>query len=501
MPDILAIVSKAIFERDARVAGKPAKPGDVWPIDRYNTTTKAFQALKSGGRIFLVTVRPPDERLWFVGVVDSPSFDGSAWIAPKPNALPVTDITPLRKTLRFESGKGISQEKGTLGMSLQTPRVLTPDDVTQILSVVGGAPALAAPVPPPALFVKTEASHVDPPRRVIGEYEIMRTLAEGGMGVVHEARHEPTGRRVALKEILAEELEKDSDLLARFEREALVMRAVRSKHIASILDAGMDFSTGHPFLVMELLQGEDLEQLLLRTGPLPEEVALRICAQACRGLASAHAANVIHRDIKPANLFLARREGSSEVVVKVVDFGIARARDELSGGLYRRTLTSSGLMLGTPLYMSPEQVKGPKNVDARADVWSLGVVLYEMLTGRTPHADEETLGGLLVAICATPAPLLTETMPDIRGPVVALVKKALEIDPKRRYASIEELLVDLEEELPTGEALDDAMLTLRPATLRAATGEARPDPALAATAAVGTGTLQSKEAPSASKNR
>jgi hypothetical protein len=491
VPDILAIVSKAIFERDARVAGKPAKPGEVWPIDRYNTTTKPFQALKSGGRIFLVTVRPPDERLWFVGLVDSPAFDGSAWIAPSRNALPVTDITPLRKTLRFESGKGISQEKGTLGMSLQTPRLLTPDDVKQILAVVGGE---SAPAPAPTAFVKTEVSHVDPPRRVIGErYEIMRTLAEGGMGVVHEARQKTTGRRVALKEILAEELEKDSDLLARFEREALVMRAVQSEHIASILDAGMDFATGHPFLVMELLHGEDLEQLLRRTGPLPEEIALRICAQACRGLACAHAANVIHRDIKPANLFLARCEGSSDVVVKVVDFGIARARDELSGGLYRRTLTSSGLMLGTPLYMSPEQVKGPKNVDARADVWSLGIVLYEMLTGRTPHAEEETLGGLLVAICATPAPLLTDTMPDIRGPIAALAKKALEIDPKRRYASIAELLVDLEQELPSGEALDDAMLAIHPASLRASTSEGGPDPALAATVAVSAGTLQSKD--------
>jgi serine/threonine-protein kinase len=216
-----------------------------------------------------------------------------------------------------------------------------------------------------------------------------------------------------------------------------------------------------------------------------------------------HAAGVIHRDIKPANLFLARRDGSNEVVVKVVDFGIARARDELTGGVYRRTLTSSGLMLGTPLYMSPEQVKGPKNVDARADVWSLGIVLYEMLTGRTPHAEEETLGGLLVSICATPAPLLTDTMPDIRGPIAALVKKALEIDPKRRYASTEELLADLEEELPSGEALDDVMLAIRPASVRAeSASSAEPvDPALAATAALGAGTLQSKDMPSQLKKR
>ncbi len=129
MPDILAIVSKTVFERDARVADKAVTPGSVWPIDRYTTTTKPFQALERGGRIFLVTVRPPHESLWFVGVVDAPSFDGAAWIAEEPNKLPVTDVTRLRKTLRFESGKGMSQEKGTLGMSLQTPRVLTAGDV------------------------------------------------------------------------------------------------------------------------------------------------------------------------------------------------------------------------------------------------------------------------------------------------------------------------------------------------------------------------------------
>jgi serine/threonine-protein kinase len=159
-------------------------------------------------------------------------------------------------------------------------------------------------------------------------------------------------------------------------------------------------------------------------------------------------------------------------------------------------------MLGTPLYMSPEQVKGPKNVDPRSDVWSLGVVLYEMLTGRTPHADEETLGGLLVAICAMPAPPLGETMPDIRGPVAALVKKALEIDPKKRYASTEELLADLEEELPSGEALNDTLLAIRPASVRAGAGAAEVaephDPAFAATEVSGVGvggagTLQSKE--------
>ena len=113
MPDILAIVSKAIFERDARLAGTTVAPGQVWPVDRYTSSNKALQSLADGGRIFLVTVRPPDERLWFVGMVDAPTFNGTAWVGA-PNKLPATDISELRATIRFESGKGIMQEKGTL---------------------------------------------------------------------------------------------------------------------------------------------------------------------------------------------------------------------------------------------------------------------------------------------------------------------------------------------------------------------------------------------------
>jgi serine/threonine protein kinase len=495
VPDILAIVSKAVFEKDARVAGKTVTPGSVWPIDRYVTTTKPFRALEDGGRIFLVTVRPPNEELWFVGVVDNPTFDGAAWIAKAPNALPVTDITPLRKTIRFESGKGMSQDKGTLGMSLQTPRVLTAEDAAQILAVVGGAPPKAMPA---SVFAKTEASPKDRPARVIGgKYEILRPLGEGGMGVVYEARHTTTGRRVAVKEIVGEAVKKDPQLLERFQREARVTGTIESQHIAMVLDAGTD---PNPFLVMELLHGEDLQQLLVRLGPIPEEVALRICAQACLGLMRAHEAGIVHRDIKPANLFLARRD-ADEIVVKLLDFGIARVREELTTGEYRRALTSTGLMLGTPLYMSPEQVKGPKHVDHRSDVFSLGVVLFEMLTGRTPHADEETLGALLVAICATPAPPLESCIPGVRGPVAAIVKKALELDPAKRYATAEEMLHDLEEEIPSGVTLHDSMLAWRPASVRADTPADR-DPTeaaigLASTVSAPGGTLQSKEAPSA----
>jgi serine/threonine protein kinase len=502
VPDILAIVSRAIFEKDARVGGKPLTLGGVWPVDRYNSTNKALERLEDGGRIFLVTVRPPNEELWFVGVVDSPVSDGTAWVSAKKNTLPATNISALRKTIVFESGKGMSLDKGTLGMSLQSPRGLTAPDVAQILACVSGK----APVVPPPVHVQTAISpNQRPPARVIGgKYEVLGQLGQGGMGAVYEARHTGTGRRVAVKEIVGDELKKDPQIIERLQREARATGAIESQHIALMLDSGVD-DKGNPFLVMELLHGEDLQQLLVRKGPLPEAIALRICAQACLGLIRAHAAGIVHRDIKPANLFLARRD-ADEIVVKLLDFGIARVRDAAE---HHRALTSTGLMLGTPLYMSPEQVKGPKHVDHRSDVWSLGVVLFEMLTGRTPHGDEETVGGLLVAICATPAPPLAELVPDVRASVAAIVAKALAIDPKRRYASAEELLADLDGVLGTSHTLHESMFGWLPESVRARESA---DPSgvndvtevalgLAATAAQEAeakpdGTLRSKEAPS-----
>ena len=450
MPDILAIVSKAVFEKDARIAGKPLALGDVWPVDRYNSTNKALARLEDGGRLFLVTVRPGDEALWLVGVVEQPSFDGSSWVG-KVNTLPATDISALRKTIRFESGKGISQDKGTLGMSLQTPRALTPDDVTQILAVAGGKAPPAAPV-----LDRTAASPQPKSLRVIdGKYEVLRPIGEGGMGVVYEARHTKTARRVALKEIVGDATRKDAQLLERFQREVRATGAIETAHIALVLDSGSDPETGHPYLVMELLRGEDLKQVLSRTGALSQDIALRIAAQACVGLVRAHEAGVIHRDIKPANLFLARRD--DEVTVKLLDFGIARVKDELTTP-ENRALTSTGLMLGTPLYMSPEQITGSKSLDHRTDVWSLGVVLYESLTGRTPHHDVETMGGLMVAICSRPPRPVSEVAPHVRRSISAIVKKALEVEPGNRYRTAEELLADLKKELPAGMKLDDSVI-------------------------------------------
>ncbi|MBA3394055.1 MAG: serine/threonine protein kinase [Deltaproteobacteria bacterium] len=450
MPDILAIVSKAIFERDARVAGKLVGPGDVWPVDRYTSANKALQGLANGGRIFLVTVRPPNEQLWLVGVVETPSFDGSAWIAPRPNARPVTNITALRRTIEFESGKGMSQDKGTLGMSLQAPRTLTARDSAQILAAIDGhASEASTPLSSP---------RAKPARIIGGKYEIVRELGRGGMGVVYEARHTTTGRRVAIKEIVGEGVSKDKKLLERFQREARATSAIETQHIAPVIDAGSDPATEHPYLVMELLDGKDLQHLLTHAGPLPEFIAVRIVAQACAGLARAHAAGVVHRDIKPANLFLARRDG--EVIVKVLDFGVARVKEDL--GTVEHRLTSTGVMLGTPLYMSPEQVQGMKDLDHRTDLWSLGIVLHEALTGTTPHAEAETLGSLVVAICARPAKPVRTHAPHLGEAVCAIVDRSLLLDPAARYATADELLSDLRRLLPDGMTLDASMLDALP---------------------------------------
>ena len=449
MADILAIVSKAIFERDARIDGRMIAAGDIWPVDRYNSSNKQLQPLADGGRIFLVTVRP-NEQLWFLGVVDHPVFDGSAWIAKRPNTLPATNITQLRKTITFESGKGISQDRGTLGMSLQTPRALTKQDVEHILALVKGG----------AVAVTTPSGRAKRPARVIdSRYEVIRELGKGGMGVVYEARHTGTGRRVAVKEIIDESLAADGSeaplVVERFQREARATAAIETQHIAPVLDTGTDPATGHPYLVMELLVGEDLQDLIVRAGPLAEDLALRIVAQAAAGLARAHAAGVIHRDIKPANLYLASRD--DEVTVKLLDFGVARVRDQLAG-VASRTLTSTGTMLGTPLYMSPEQVVGAKDLDHRADLWSLGVVLYEALSGTTPHADAETLGALIVSICSRPARPIRDVVPHITTDVADILDRVLALDPEERYPNADALLADLRLALPEGMRLDTTML-------------------------------------------
>lgn len=291
--------------------------------------------------------------------------------------------------------------------------------------------------------------------RRIDKYEITARLGAGAMGAVYEAKHVATSRRVAIKVILGEIIP-DESLIARFQREARAAGAIESRHIAQVLDAGKDAETNAPYLVMELLQGEDADTLVKRLTPLPPSLALRIVAQALAGLERAHAASVIHRDIKPANLFVARTDGG-QLVVKIVDFGIAKVRDNLTSSR-EHALTQTSALLGSPLFMSPEQARASKSVDGRADLWSLGVVLYQMLAGRAPHADAETLTELLLAICTSEAAPIQDAAPWVAPEIAQIVTKALALDIRDRYATAVDMREAIARVVPDWQQLDDAML-------------------------------------------
>lgn len=281
-------------------------------------------------------------------------------------------------------------------------------------------------------------------------YAILRLIGKGGMGAVYEARNTRTNRRVAIKVIQGQ---MDAAHIARFQREASVVGAVDSQHITLVYDTGVDRITNLPYIAMEMLDGEDVDEVVDRLGPLPVDLALRITYQACLGLEAAHKVGIVHRDIKGANLFLHKREGG-ERVVKILDFGIAKSTgtEVPHGGL-----TQTGTVLGSPLYMSPEQAKGG-HVDARSDLWSLGITLYEMLCGSQPLVHIQQLGELIIAICTAPVPPLQSRAPHLPSPVVELVHRALQIDPAHRYQSAAEMAHAIRAFLPHGTTVDEAMV-------------------------------------------
>ncbi len=295
---------------------------------------------------------------------------------------------------------------------------------------------------------------------VDGKYRVGPLLGEGGMGAVYEATEEGSGNVVALKVVLVEHA-KDKIQLARFQREARAAAAIESRHIAKLIDAGVDAETGRPYLAMERLRGEDVQQLVRRLGPLPPRLALCIAAQACVGLAKAHDADIIHRDIKSANVYVA--EAGDTRVVKLLDFGVAKMRRSPADLEASKSLTQTGGLVGSPLYMSPEQAIGAKTFDARTDIFSLGVVLFEMLTGRVPHERHDTLGRLIIAICQEPAAHVQGAAPWVPAPIAAIVHKALEIDPGDRYPSPIAMLDAIGEVLEDGWEIENA--TIRPLTV------------------------------------
>jgi serine/threonine protein kinase len=290
-----------------------------------------------------------------------------------------------------------------------------------------------------------------------GRYWIIRSIGAGGMGAVYEAAHTGTGRRVAVKLINIADLNKSSNVVGRFHREAKAAGAIDTQHIAQVLDLGTDPTTGDPYMVMELLVGEDLQQLLQRLGPLHPNLALRIAAQACIGLQKAHEAQVVRRDIKPANVFLAKRD-VGEHVVKLLDFGIAKMKVDLAYDDQSPDLTRTGSILGSPLYMSPEQARGSKLIDHRTDIWSLGIVFYQLLTGQAPNREIAAFGELIIAICHDAPKPVQELAPWVPHSVAAIVHRAIQMKASERFQTAQEMFEAIRALLPHGWAITDGTL-------------------------------------------
>lgn len=270
-----------------------------------------------------------------------------------------------------------------------------------------------------------------------GKYLVERTLGEGGMGIVVAAKHVQLGHRVAIKMMIGDAV-RNADALARFEREARAAAELSSEHVARVTDVG-HFENGMPYMVMEYLEGEDLAVRIQRQGVLAVGDVIRMFIQACIGLGDAHEHGIIHRDIKPSNLFLSTRRGG-RVILKVLDFGIAKANLETSD----HQLTRTSAIMGSPQYMSPEQLRDAKNVDARTDIWSLGASMYEAMTG-VPAFPAETLAELHVKILMEPPTHTFDHRSEIPLELDSIVMRCLAKQPAQRFRSMQELQDVLEQ--------------------------------------------------------
>ncbi|MBI2894834.1 MAG: serine/threonine protein kinase [Deltaproteobacteria bacterium] len=264
------------------------------------------------------------------------------------------------------------------------------------------------------------------------KYRLVQRIGQGAMGSVWRAEHVKLGRGIAIKFVLAQH---DAEAVARFLREARIAARIRHRHVVSITDFGST-GDGQPYIVMELLDGESLDKRLARTPRIPVHELFEYAAGALSGLEAVHAAGIIHRDLKPANIFLVREVDG--IVPKIVDFGTSRATAQAAPIAGTETITTAGMIVGTPYYMSEEQVRGRRDIDARTDLYSLGVILYEALSGKVPF-DADTMHALAVEIAtAQPAPL-GHLRPDLPAEVIAVVEKAMARDRSARYQTAREL--------------------------------------------------------------
>jgi serine/threonine protein kinase len=268
-----------------------------------------------------------------------------------------------------------------------------------------------------------------------GRYRLEEVVGYGGMGSVWRATHTGLGEQVAVK-LVSANFVRSKEALRRFDTEAKSAAKLRSRHVPHVFDNGV-LEDGTPFLVMELLHGESLAARLSRLGPIPLPETVSILEQCCRALSRAHSLGIVHRDIKPENVYLAQSVDDEGYIVKVLDFGIAKVASSLTDD--GRTSTRTGTLLGTPLYMSPEQARGLRSIDFRTDLYSLGLVAYTMLTGGLPFSGE-TLGDLLLQICAEPLPQLRAAAPALPPTMETWFQKACARQPEDRYPTAQALV-------------------------------------------------------------
>jgi len=269
-----------------------------------------------------------------------------------------------------------------------------------------------------------------------GRYVVKGRIGEGGMGLVYEGLHRDIDKRVAIK-VLRDDLSRRPDVVARFRQEAKSASRIGHENIVDISDFG-ETTRGASYFIMEFLDGEDLANVLGRDVTVDADRACAIVLQCCRALSATHAKGIVHRDIKPENIFLTKRDGVDDFV-KIVDFGIAKMSDIETEGAPGRKLTKTGMIFGTPEYMSPEQAAG-KELDHRVDVYALGIILYECLSGRVPF-EGDTFMGVLTQHLFSELPAIDELNPNakVSRELETVIRKALAKDPDDRYQDTEEL--------------------------------------------------------------
>ncbi|MFO0758043.1 MAG: serine/threonine-protein kinase [Byssovorax sp.] len=289
----------------------------------------------------------------------------------------------------------------------------------------------------PVIDPEAKPSSVQPGDLISGKYRLMRLLGAGGMGSVWAARNELTDRDFAIKFLLPS-LAQSKEALHRFFLEARACGQIKHPAVVNVYDMGQA-EDGSPYLVMELLEGEGFDQRLARAGTFRPGEAAAWIAFVARGLEEAHVRGLVHRDLKPGNIFFAL-DDRGDVIPKILDFGVSKATAAKEGDFVK---TSTGAVLGSPAYMSPEQAQGETDIDGRSDVWSLGVILYEALTGQVPF-DAPNYNALMVAIITRPHKPVIEVAPGVPAEISALIDQALNKDRAQRIGTARELAERLE---------------------------------------------------------